>query len=212
MKKLNAILLNIIYHIVIAFILTILTQVGGIIYLCLIPFFNFIKKKLSNKYLGLIIKNAAFIITYSVISFLIVPVVAKQLGRVPLPLNSKTLKPVTVLTYICNRHYVKPALKKLLINSASLINKKYDGVVTYYLDANFPFINKFPLFPHLSHNDGKKVDLAFYYTNKNISKQKHKSPSPIGYGVGIQPTLKEVNTAAYCTKQGIGNIILSIGL
>ncbi|HKK76486.1 MAG TPA: hypothetical protein VJ953_15505 [Saprospiraceae bacterium] len=32
-----------------------------------------------------------------------------------------------------------------------------------YLDANFPFWNEFPLLPHLSHDDGKKVDISFLY-------------------------------------------------
>lgn len=32
-----------------------------------------------------------------------------------------------------------------------------------YLDANFPFKDGFPLLPHLSHDDGRKVDIAFMY-------------------------------------------------
>lgn len=194
-------ILNLLFHIFFFVILTILTQVGGIIYLCLIPLFKLIKKKQPNKYLRVSLKVLIFIAIYTSVSFLIVPPIAKQFGRVPLPISSHSLKAVTPLTYICNRHYVKPKLKTLLINTAENI---YDdvGVVTYYLDANFPFINKFPLLPHLSHNNGKKVDLAFYYTKPNSTVQKHGSPSPIGYGVGIVPTSTEINTAAYCTSKG----------
>ena len=36
------------------------------------------------------------------------------------------------------------------------------NIEIHYLDANFPFINKFPLLPHLSHNDGKKIDITDY--------------------------------------------------
>lgn len=32
-----------------------------------------------------------------------------------------------------------------------------------YLDAGFPFLDGFPLLPHLSHDDGKAIDLAFFY-------------------------------------------------
>jgi hypothetical protein len=35
------------------------------------------------------------------------------------------------------------------------MDEKFPGTVTIALDANFPFVNGFPLLPHLSHADGK---------------------------------------------------------
>lgn len=41
----------------------------------------------------------------------------------------------------------------------------FPGTVTLYLDANFPFFDGFPLLPHLSHVDGRKRDIAYYYAD-----------------------------------------------
>jgi hypothetical protein len=74
--------------------------------------------------------------------------------------------------------------------------------VVNYLDANFPFINGFPLVPHLSHNDGKKLDLAFCYKDKATLTATNKAPSPIGYGICEEPTPAEKNTAEFCAEHG----------
>jgi len=50
------------------------------------------------------------------------------------------------------------------------------------LDANFPFFDGFPILPHLSHNDGNKIDIAFYYGDPSIGQYlRGKAKSPIGY-------------------------------
>lgn len=187
---------------IIFIVLTILTQVGGIVYLSVLPLFSFIKSKNLKRYYSFPIKVLSFITAYTIVCFLIVPPIAKLLGRTPLPINAKTLKPVNISTVICNRHYVKSTLKALLVSNSIKVNRKYSETVTYYLDANFPFFNGFPLLPHLSHNDGKKVDLAFYYHKKESKVQKQGSPSPIGYGIDVKPKSTELNTAAFCTKKG----------
>jgi hypothetical protein len=71
-----------------------------------------------------------------------------------------------------------------------------------YLDACFPFIDKFPLVPHLSHNDGRKLDLSFFYTDAQSGKQTNDNPSLIGYGVCEEPEAWEVNTAEMCKEKG----------
>ncbi len=196
-------LLRVVTHIFVVFALTIITQIGGIVYLLCFPLFNFIHKKIQHRALQVLTKSTSFILLYLFATFIIVPPLAKVFGRTPLPTPvaaSATLKPATALTYLCNRHYVTPALNNiLLINSQSISTKS--GAITYYLDANFPFINGFPLLPHLSHNNGKKVDIAFYYKKANGGQQ-HGSPSPIGYGVGEPALSSEVNQADICSKKG----------
>jgi hypothetical protein len=71
-------------------------------------------------------------------------------------------------------------MKTAVVNVAKAMNSKYPGSVVNYLDANFPFYNGFPLIPHLSHNDGKKLDLSFYYKTKD-QKETNLVPSFIGY-------------------------------
>lgn len=196
-------ILSLVLHVVVFFTLTILTQVGGIIYLASIPFFKVINKKLHKKYIRVISKTLSFIFLYLFVCLLILPPIAKLFGREALPITSENLKPATLITVLCNRHYVKPKLKTILLENAKILSKSNRGkLVTYYLDANFPFINGFPLLPHLSHNDGKKVDIAFYYTTQNNTSQKQGSPSPIGYGIGVEPQRAETNTAKYCTQLG----------
>jgi len=71
-----------------------------------------------------------------------------------------------------------------------------------YLDANFPFWSGFPLLPHLSHNDGKKLDLAFLYKDKTTGKIVNGSPSFSGYGVFEAPKKGEANQPNICARKG----------
>ncbi|MEQ8686096.1 MAG: hypothetical protein RIE86_12430 [Imperialibacter sp.] len=77
---------------------------------------------------------------------------------------------------------------------------KFGGTKTNYLDANFPFFDQFPLLPHLSHNDGKKLDLAFYYIQGNS--RSDSAPSFIGYGVYDEPKSGESDYPAICKQKG----------
>ena len=80
------------------------------------------------------------------------------------------------------------------------LERKYDGTITNYLDANFPFIDGFPLFPHLSHSGGRKLDLAFFYKmGKNPTQE---VPSLIGYGVHEDPMPGESDYPSDCKSRG----------
>jgi hypothetical protein len=57
-----------------------------------------------------------------------------------------------------------PDLVPLLAELSREIDRAFPGTTTLYLDGNFPFLNGFPLLPHLSHSDGRKLDIAFYYS------------------------------------------------
>ena len=81
------------------------------------------------------------------------------------------------------------------------MSEKFPGTTVNYLDANFPFIDHFPLFPHLSHNDGRKLDLAFFYDDK-ADMDSNECPSFIGYGVSEDPLPGEENTAVFCARKG----------
>ncbi|MDO1446527.1 hypothetical protein Q0590_09720 [Rhodocytophaga aerolata] len=98
---------------------------------------------------------------------------------------------------------MKPALQSSLLEVAEEIRKKYPGTIISYLDANFPFLDGFPLMPHLSHYDGKKVDLAFMYADaRNGGYVPGQAPSPIGYGVCEEPTGNEKNMPQICENKG----------
>lgn len=96
-----------------------------------------------------------------------------------------------------------PNLLSSLEQTAAGMQMAYPESVITYLDANFPFINGFPMLPHLSHNNGKKLDLAFFYNEKKSGEAlNHYSPSWIGYGVFEEPKGKEVNTPEFCRAHG----------
>ncbi|MFN0203852.1 MAG: hypothetical protein ACKVTZ_20185 [Bacteroidia bacterium] len=184
-------------------LLTILTQVGGLVYLISFLTHKLTDKWVSNNRLKTAYRISSFLILYGLTTFIIVPIIAKPLGRVPLPfIETNHLKPLNILTCLLNRHYVRPALKQAAFEVAKQMHDKYPEVTINYLDANFPFMDKFPLIPHLSHNDGKKLDLSFCYRNTKTGEPTNECPSFIGYGICEDPRPGEKNTADFCADKG----------
>ncbi|MCD2260471.1 hypothetical protein [Psychroserpens luteolus] len=173
-------------HIIAVVCLTIVTQVGGIIWI--LSSITAIRYKKKKRYV--------FPVIYLAFNLLIVPPIAKYFGREQLPIISSHLKPKNYIYPLLFRNYVDPELKQLLEHTAE--DLKYHPMVITYLDANFPFFDGFPLLPHLSHNDGKKIDISFQYLD-NDGKPTNKKPSVSGYGVYV----KENGTySTKCRDQG----------
>lgn len=184
-------------------LLTVLTQIGGLVYVINFSTYAFINKRINNQWLRRGCKLGSFILFYLIATFIIVPTLAKPFGRVQLPVSTTgNLRPLTFLTCLLNRSYVRKDLKAVALSVAGEMNRKYPGTVVNYLDANFPFFKGFPLFPHLSHNDGRKLDLAFCYKDKQSLQETNEAPSPIGYGICEEPTATEKNTADFCSQKG----------
>lgn len=197
-------LLNVVGFILLLIILTVLTQIGGLVLILTIPLSRLIDDKIETGLKKRILKPLAFIGLYILTTIAIVPLIAKPLGRVPMPIfSNEHVKPLNIMTCVLNRHYVRPELLMTVESVAIKINKKHPGIVIAYLDANFPYINKFPLLPHLSHNDGKKLDLAFLYVDNTTKKQiNNDAPSFIGYGVYEKPLTGEINVPLDCANKG----------
>ncbi len=188
--------LRIFLHIFLVFLLTLTTQVGGIIWVLIFGTFKIVKVKYSLQFRLLI-----FALAYLINTFLIVPKIAVLFGRVSLPISKKeNLVPHNFLTVLMNRNYVNPKLKKHLVEISERPALKNSNLKLAYLDANFPFIDGFPLLPHLSHNDGKKIDLSFYYLKDNIAT--NEKPSRSGYGVFENPRTNETNQTEICKNKG----------
>ncbi len=207
--------LKVLGWVIIVVILTVVSQVGGLVLLACIPVFKF-TKKWFHKGLSLHFANTGiFIATYLIFISLILPPLASGFGRVPLPITGKTnLKPLNYATWVLNRHYVRPALKTILLETSKTMQKKHPGTIVAYLDAGFPFINNYPLLPHLSHDDGEKVDLAFLYRSRSTDEpMNRKAPSFIGYGVFEEPKPGESDYPGRCKAEGywqyslLGNIV-----
>ena len=181
-----------ILHIIIFVILTILTQVGGIAYL-LSLWLNTVLKR-NFKFKPLLI----FLVLYLISTVLIVPVIAPIFGREKVQ-HTENIRPTNYTTVLLNRNYVRPQLNKLL--QATTVDLKGSNIQINYLDANFPFINKFPLLPHLSHNDGKKLDISLVYENID-GELTNQQKSVSGYGVFENPRPNEYNQIDKCLVRG----------
>ena len=176
---------------------------GGLVYLVSILTCKWTDKWTSKNYLKATYRLTSFLTLYFLTTFLIVPAIAKPLGRVPLPLTETNhLQPLNMLTCFLNRNYVTPDLYKTALDIAGQMNNNFPGTTVNYLDANFPFVDKFPLIPHLSHNDGKKIDLSFCYRDTKTGETTNECPSFIGYGICEEPLPNEKNTADFCTDKG----------
>lgn len=183
-------------HVAVVSGLTVLTQIGGVLWILNFGFFSFKKKEIAFwkrllSYAGLYILSTLFI----------VPRIAQLNGRVALPLfETEHLAPHNIITPFLNRHYVKPLLKEQLEGIAIEMNAGNSKLRVSYLDANFPFFDGFPLLPHLSHNDGKKIDLSFYYVSDG--KEGNLKPSNSGYGKFVEPKSSEFNQTEQCISNG----------
>lgn len=203
LKRANLKILVFISRIFLFLFLTALTQIGGLVYFISFSGHNYISKKFNAGFTRNILKFLSFILLYLIFTFVIIPPVAKLFGRVQLPVTkTSNVQPLNFLTCLFNRNYVRPELRETLYNVAGEMNKAYPGTVVNYLDANFPFINNFLLIPHLSHSDGKKLDIAFFYRKKLTGEETEETPSFIGYGICEEPMKGEQNTADICGSKG----------
>jgi len=180
-------------------LLTVTTQVGGIVLLIAWLVSNRLQARWQVRW-PRAIGTAVFVTLYLVTTAFIVPPLARLNGRVPLPLFGDTLAPRSTLTVLFNRNYVDRELEQMVRGVAhDFVHDGHPPLV--YLDACFPFFDGFPLLPHLSHNDGRKLDLAFCYRNAVGESTEH-TPSIIGYGALEQTRDGEEDTAARCASQG----------
>ncbi len=180
--------------------LTLATQAGGLAWIVNRMLF---KRFFRGNKASWSFRTLSFAGFYLIVTFAIVPPIARAFGRTTLPVFVKNhIQPVTIWTCILNRHYVRLELKKSVEAVAARMNAQFPGTEIHYLDANLPFIDGFPLLPHLSHNDGRKLDLAFYYLDKRTAQPTNDQPSFSGYGVFEGPRPDEINTTATCLEKG----------
>lgn len=185
-------MIKIIIRAILFIILTVLTQIGGIVFLLSLLIAYKWKSNLRFKVLLI------FITFYTILTFIFIPIISPFFGREKIR-NTKFIKPTNYMTVLLNRNYVNPKLNELLLETENKLTGT--NIEIHYLDANFPFINKFPLLPHLSHNDGKKIDLSLIYEKPN-GEITNKQKSVSGYGNFEEPNSKEYNQIEECLRNG----------
>lgn len=87
-------------------------------------------------------------------------------GLVTLPCDGSTpLEPVKDRYCRLDRHFVTPAARDALVAAAEAVTAHYPDEVLRFMDASgADGVKPFP--PHLSHGDGRQIDLGLYYTDR----------------------------------------------
>lgn len=146
-------------------VLTLLTQIGGIAWLVAL----FFRRRVL-----------AFVTAYVALAGTAL-LIAPAFGRVGVTCWRDGPLQVQSWGYcLTNRTYMAPELLSVLEDAAADLAARHPGTVTLLLDAGFPFGERFPLLPHLSHDDGRKADLAFFYS-RNDTYVAGLTRSPVGY-------------------------------
>jgi hypothetical protein len=174
---------GILLHMLIIVFLTILTQIGGLVWLLALMLRRFLPSS----------RRPAFLLLFLALYFaatLATQPLAQLAGRVALPCFPGRDAELAVRSPVfcaLNRNYVTPALADAAEAYAAHMATAFPGTRTLALDANFPFVAGFPLIPHLSHDDGRKLDLALYYQDRNGNFRNGETRSPSGYFAFQQP-------------------------
>ena len=100
-------------------------------------------------------------------------------GLVPLPCGLGSLRPFSTGYCIFNRNFVTPQARDVAVQAAAAVAKQYPGLVVHYMDASGPDGHR-PFAPHLSHGDGREIDLALFYTGAD-GHPMFKPPGLTGY-------------------------------
>lgn len=182
-------LLRLLFHLFIIGFLTALTQIGGLLYLIAVLLYP---RKRLKKYLF-------FFGIYLVATYMIVPYIAPLFGREKIR-HSAGVEAHSYFYVLTNRNYVKPEFNNVLAKVRGQFSNKYPNIKIHYLDANFPFFDRFPLLPHLSHNDGKKLDISLVYEDNG--ELTNKKPTLSGYGAFEEPMASEYNQVKKCKARG----------
>jgi hypothetical protein len=132
--------------------LTALTQVGGLTYLIGMA----IASAMPMLRAGSLIRRMSTVVialaAYLVMTVFVVPPLAASMGRVPLPCSTAgngSIVAATWLTCALNRGYVRPEVRDLVMALGSATAQRYPGSKITTLEGSLPFIDGFPLLPHL---------------------------------------------------------------
>jgi hypothetical protein len=183
-------MMRILVGLLLALVLTLVTQVGGLLLVFAWAIARFVFPASLHGWHRSASVAALFLGLYAGLSIFVIPPLAAFGGRIPLPCHAEADRPFAAahpLYCALNRHYVDRRVVPLLTDLSRAVDRAYPGTLTLFLDGNFPFLTGFPLLPHLSHADGRKLDLAYYYAAPGGSYLPGQLRSPIGYWAFEQP-------------------------
>lgn len=167
-------------------LLTVLTFVGGVAWL-----------------IALFGQRATFWVRFGLaycglsLLFLLVPFALQSKGldehlRISTSFQTPSTLKTPFIYRVMNRDFVSAELRSVAMDLAAHMASRFpEGpkTVTFALDGGFPLFDGFPLLPHLSHDDGDKLDLSLYWQTTNGTYIPTAGTSPLGYwGYAQGPT------------------------
>ncbi len=116
------------------------------------------------------------------------PSVVAAPGLVPLPCaETGSLRPHTRGYCLTQRHYVREAPRAALLKAAAAMEARHPGTIIRYMEGSWPLGTR-PMPPHLSHGDGRQLDVALFYTDRR-GRPLERAPTRSGYRA-YEPPLK----------------------
>lgn len=175
-------------HAAIALALTALTEIGGAIYVAALLVRQLLPRWRSPR----LVLGGLFVALYAA-SWWPTERLAAATGRPPMPCTESVEAPVTASLEACvlHRHYASAPLRTIVFDLARAVNAEFPGTMTRSLESSFPFFDGIPVLPHLSHDDGAKLDLSFYYARAGAYRRGEMA-SPLGYWAFQQPRAGDV--------------------
>lgn len=172
-------------------LLTLATQIGGVAMLLTWGVMRLAPQRWRSRAgRRALLRTGTWAAVYALLTVVVVPPLARLGGRVPLQCfagEAHAYQAMSPIFCAANRTYVIPQLRTMMEAMAADLAADYPGIVVQYLDASFPFIDGFPLIPHVSHNDGEKIDIAFFYQDPPGTYRPGLRRWPIGYWAFEQP-------------------------
>lgn len=181
--------------------LTAITQLGGLVFLAGLILAWLLRRAGTRKPLAVLAGVVFFLAAVPLANLFVAPVLASLSGRIALPCRVGPQQAYAALSPIdcaLGRNYARPEVEALLDAMARDLGQTYPGLVVATLDIGFPVLDGFPLPPHLSHDDGRRIDLAYFYKDAVGVPLPLTAPSFLGYWGFEAPTTPE---DAACTDK-----------
>ena len=113
-------------------------------------------------------------------------------GLTTLPCRAVHLRPASRFYCLLGRHYVTTSTRAVVIKAADTLAATYPGSAVLFMDASGADGHR-PFAPHLSHGDGREIDLALFYMDR-AGRPLPRPPTLSGYGAYEPPRPGEIRT------------------
>ncbi len=125
-------------------------------------------------------------------------------GLVALPCDAKgSLRPHSRAYCAGQRHYVTAPARAALIAAAEALTVRRPGTPVIYMEASWP-LGRRPMPPHLSHGDGRQIDLALFYTDAKGAALP-RPPTKSGFGAYEPPRRESERRCTGADKRSARN-------